>query len=202
MVSPHVGRSHHGWVPNEPRNHGPLRRLDRLRLGNRRDRARHQATSWVSVRLCERGRRQSLEQATPAAPARSPGVRPSPSRRICGHWPCRPRASTDQRLHCHRGGQPRSLMDIPLRNDNVKKNEADPERTEFLVRVDWEWTVPAGQGISAKHSFSRRVTVAELRDPVTAHKLCALAGIPFAETKQTRAVRHCEASAGCTHMTL
>ena len=98
------------------------------------------------------------------------------------------------------GGQPRSLMDIPLRNDNVKKDEADPERTEFLVRVDWEWTVPAGQGISAKHSFSRRVTVAELRDPVTAHKLCALAGIPFAETKQTRAVRHCEASAGCTHL--
>ena len=85
------------------------------------------------------------------------------------------------------GGQPRSLMDIPLRNDNVKKDEAGPERTEFLVRVDWEWTVPAGLGISAKHFFSRRVTVAELRDPVTAHKLCALAGIPFAETKRTRA---------------
>jgi hypothetical protein len=84
------------------------------------------------------------------------------------------------------GGQPRSLMDIPLRNDTIKKDAADPERAEFLVRVDWEWTVPAGQGIWAKHFFSRRVTVVELRDPVTSRKLCTLAGIPFTENQSDR----------------
>lgn len=81
------------------------------------------------------------------------------------------------------GGQSRSLLDIPLQNDNIKKDAADPERAEFLVRVEWEWTVPAGQGIWAKHFFSRRVTVAELRDPVTSRKLCAHAGIPFTENE-------------------
>ena len=78
-------------------------------------------------------------------------------------------------------GQPRSLLDIPLHNDNIKKDAIDPERAEYLVRVEWEWTVPAGQGVWAKHFFSRRVTVAELRDPVTSRKLCAHAGIPFTQ---------------------
>ena len=54
------------------------------------------------------------------------------------------------------GGGPRSLLDIPLRNDNIKRDAADPERAEYLVRVDWEWTVPAGQGVWAKRFFSRR----------------------------------------------
>ena len=79
------------------------------------------------------------------------------------------------------GGQPRSLLDIPLRNNNIKKDATDPERAEFLVRVEWEWAVPAGQGIWAKHFFSRRVTVAKLRDPVTSRKLCAHAGEPYTE---------------------
>ena len=79
------------------------------------------------------------------------------------------------------GGQPRSLMDIPLHNDNIKKDAIDPERAEYLVRVEWEWTVPAGQGVWAKHFFSRRLTGAELRDPVTSRKLCAHAGIPFTQ---------------------
>ena len=77
-----------------------------------------------------------------------------------------------------RDGHPRSLLDIPLRNDNIKKDADDPERAEYLVRVEWEWTVPAGQGVWAKHFFSRRVTVAELRDPITSRKVCSHAGIP------------------------
>jgi hypothetical protein len=79
------------------------------------------------------------------------------------------------------GGETHSLLDIPLRNDNIKRNATDPERAEYLVRVDWEWTVPAGQGVWAKHFFSRRVTVTELRDQVTSRKLCAHAGVPFTE---------------------
>ena len=74
-------------------------------------------------------------------------------------------------------------MDIPLRNDNIKKDAAGPERAEALVLCDWEWTVPAGQGVWAKHFSSPQVMVAELRDPVTSHKLCALAGIPFTENQ-------------------
>jgi len=48
----------------------------------------------------------------------------------------------------------------------------------YLVPVQWEWTVPAGQGFWATGFFSRRTTVTELRDPVTSRKICAHAGIP------------------------
>jgi hypothetical protein len=68
----------------------------------------------------------------------------------------------------------------------IKKDAADPERAEFLVRVDWDWTVSADQGAWAKHFFSRRVTIAGPHGPTTSHKPCALVGIPSTENRSNQ----------------
>lgn len=70
-------------------------------------------------------------------------------------------------------GEEKSLVDVPLRNDNVKEHPNDPERAEYLVRVEWERAVPADQGYWERGLFSRRGTTAiELRDPETSRKVC------------------------------
>lgn len=87
-------------------------------------------------------------------------------------------------------GREISLLDIPLQNNNVKDDADDPEHCEFLVRVGWEWTVPAGQGFWARGLFSRRVTVAELRDPETSRMVCIHARIPVDEAETTTVKRN------------
>jgi hypothetical protein len=71
------------------------------------------------------------------------------------------------------------ILQVPLRQETIKEHADDPELAEYMVRVQWEWAVPSGQGFWARNFFSRRVTVTELRDPDTARKVCVHAGIPF-----------------------
>ena len=75
-------------------------------------------------------------------------------------------------------GRETPLLEVPLRNESIKTDADDPERAEYIVPVRWEWAVPVGQGIWLRGFFSRLVTVAELRDPETARKICINAGIP------------------------
>jgi len=75
------------------------------------------------------------------------------------------------------------ILEVPVRTENIKQHADDPELTEYIVRVQWEWTVPSGQGFWLRHFFSRRVTVTELRDPETSRKVCAHAGIPISEAE-------------------
>ena len=86
-----------------------------------------------------------------------------------------------------RDGADRPIMEVPLRQENIKNNADDPELAEYMVRVRWEWTVPSGQGYWVKNLFSRRVTVAELRDPETSRKICAHAGIVLDESPEASA---------------
>jgi hypothetical protein len=75
-----------------------------------------------------------------------------------------------------------SLLDVPLRNESIKRHATDPELAEYVVGVDWEWDVPANEGYWERGFFWRRgTTVVELRDPTTARKICAHAGIPMDE---------------------
>lgn len=68
-----------------------------------------------------------MEQATPASPARSSRLRPPPhdgyvvatGRVLKGPVPI-------SDFTVINGGAPRSLLDIPLRNDNIKRNATDP----------------------------------------------------------------------------
>jgi hypothetical protein len=71
-------------------------------------------------------------------------------------------------------GHEQPLLDVPLQNENVKEDADDPERAEYLVRVEWERAVPANQAYWERGFFSRRGTTAiELRDPETSRKVCA-----------------------------
>jgi hypothetical protein len=81
-----------------------------------------------------------------------------------------------------RGDTDLPIMEVPLRQENIKKNADDPELAEYMVGVRWEWTVPSGQGFWVKNLSSRRVTVAELRDPETSRKICAHAGLALDES--------------------
>jgi hypothetical protein len=75
-------------------------------------------------------------------------------------------------------GHERSLLNVTLRNENVKQDADDDERAEYLVRVEWECAVSAEDGYWEPHLFSRRGTTAfELRDPETSQKVCAHFGI-------------------------
>jgi hypothetical protein len=84
-------------------------------------------------------------------------------------------------------GERTPILDVPLRTEAIKRHADDPELAECLVRIQWEWTVPAGQGYWLRHFFSRRVTVTELRDPETTRKVCVHAGIPVSEADATTA---------------
>lgn len=69
------------------------------------------------------------------------------------------------------------ILEVPLHNDHIKDDADDPERCEYVVPVQWEWTVPVDQGLRVKGLFWKRTTVAELRSPLTAHQVCEHAGI-------------------------
>lgn len=77
------------------------------------------------------------------------------------------------------------ILEVPLRTENIKQHADDPELTEYVVRVQWEWAAPSGQGFWLRHFFSRRVTITELRDPETSRKVCAHVGIPISEAEET-----------------
>jgi hypothetical protein len=73
-----------------------------------------------------------VEHTTATSPARGPGVRPHPhdgyvgiGRVLEGPVPISDFTIKDD-------GQLRPLLDIPLRNDNIKNNATDPEHAEFL----------------------------------------------------------------------
>jgi hypothetical protein len=81
-----------------------------------------------------------------------------------------------------------SLLDVPLRNESIKRHATDPELAEYLVGVDWEWDVPASEGYWERGFFWRRgTTVVELRDPGATRKICAHAGITVDEGEGTEA---------------
>jgi len=76
--------------------------------------------------------------------------------------------------------QERTLLEIPLRDESIKQHADDPESAVHVVRVRWEWAVPAAQGRWETGFFSvrHRMTVAELRHAETSSKVCAHAGVP------------------------
>jgi exonuclease III len=76
--------------------------------------------------------------------------------------------------------QERTLLEVPLRDESIKHHADDPESAAYVVRVRWEWAVPAGQGRWETGFFSvrHRMTLTELCDAETTRKICAHAAIP------------------------
>jgi hypothetical protein len=55
------------------------------------------------------------------------------------------------------------ITDLPTRISHAKKFEDDPERVEFLVRVEWLRTVPITQAIKERGFSEIRIRWAGLR---------------------------------------
>lgn len=86
-----------------------------------------------------------------------------------------------------RDGQSVPLLQVPLRNEAIKDSADDPQRTEQIVRMHWEWSVPDSQAIWQRHFFSRLKTVTELRDLQTVKAICEHAGIPISKAEAAQA---------------
>jgi hypothetical protein len=43
------------------------------------------------------------------------------------------------------------ILEVSLREESIKENADDPELAEYMVRVQWEWAVPSGQGFWARN---------------------------------------------------
>jgi hypothetical protein len=78
------------------------------------------------------------------------------------------------------GKQERTLLEVPHRDERIKQHADDPESAAYVVRVRWEWAVPASQGRWETGFFSvrHRITLTEMRHAETTRKICAHADIP------------------------
>lgn len=74
----------------------------------------------------------------------------------------------------------RALLAVPLRDDSAKQQADDPDTAVYVVRVRWEWAVPAGQAHWETGFFSvrHRMTLTEMRHTETTSRICAHADIP------------------------
>ena len=76
------------------------------------------------------------------------------------------------------------LLDVPLRTEGIKQLADDLERSEYVVRVEWERAEPLSEAYWETGLFSRRGSTAiELRDPETARKVCAHFGLEVEEPR-------------------
>jgi exonuclease III len=82
------------------------------------------------------------------------------------------------------GKRQRALLDVLLHDESIKQHPDDPGSAMYVVRVRWEWAVPASQGLWETGFFSVRhkVTLTEMRDTETSSRICAYAGIPTTNT--------------------
>lgn len=68
-------------------------------------------------------------------------------------------------------GNRKPILEVPLNAPNMARELGDPERCEYLVRVDWLTTVPRDEAYWEKGFFANQNTVCRLRQPFTLEKL-------------------------------
>lgn len=64
-------------------------------------------------------------------------------------------------------GAPTNILEAPLNATNMGWEADDPERCEYLVRVDWIDTRPKEEAFWEKGMFANQNVVAKLRQPLT-----------------------------------
>lgn len=63
------------------------------------------------------------------------------------------------------------LMEAPLRNENIRRDSGEPEKAEYLVKVEWQKTLPIEQAIWEKGMFANQNTVCKMRSQFTLERL-------------------------------
>lgn len=74
-------------------------------------------------------------------------------------------------------GKPMPILDAPLRAASMAENADDPEKSEYLVRIDWTHTVPVDQAIWEKGMFANQATACKLRHKLTLERLTERFGL-------------------------
>jgi hypothetical protein len=74
-------------------------------------------------------------------------------------------------------GQKRPLLEAPLKAPQMANNADDPEKSEYVVRVDWENTCSADDAIWEKGMFANQNSACRLRNKFTLEKLVDAFGL-------------------------
>lgn len=71
-------------------------------------------------------------------------------------------------------GQAVPVLDAPLEAPQMAENAGDPDLSEYVVRVDWERTVPVAEARWEKGMFANQNSACRLRNRFTLERLAAL----------------------------
>jgi len=64
-------------------------------------------------------------------------------------------------------GERKSILEAPFSDAHLERDKDDPERCEYLVRVDWLATRPLEEAVWDTGLFANQMTVCKLRDQAT-----------------------------------
>ncbi len=68
-------------------------------------------------------------------------------------------------------GREKPILEVPLNAPNMGEYADDPERTEYVVRVEWLKAVPVAQAIWEKGMFANQNSACKLRNKFTLERL-------------------------------
>ena len=68
-------------------------------------------------------------------------------------------------------GKKTPIVNAPLKDKGIIKNLDDPEKSEYLVRVEWIKAVPKDQAYWEKGMYDNQNTVTKLRNRFTLERL-------------------------------
>jgi hypothetical protein len=74
-------------------------------------------------------------------------------------------------------GKTRTVLEAPLKAPSMGENAGDPEKSEYLVRVDWTETRSREDAIWEKGMFANQNTACKLRNRFTLDRLTSHFGL-------------------------
>jgi uncharacterized protein with ParB-like and HNH nuclease domain/predicted transport protein len=80
------------------------------------------------------------------------------------------------------GGERKPILEVPFSDGNLERDKDDPERCEYLVRVDWLATRPLEKAVWDTGLFANQMTVCKLRDQPTIDLVLERLGLAHAQS--------------------
>jgi len=71
-------------------------------------------------------------------------------------------------------GKPTPILTLPLKSAEIGKYAEDPDRSEYLVRIEWLRTKPVEEAIWEKGMFANQNSACKLRNRFTVERLTEL----------------------------
>jgi uncharacterized protein with ParB-like and HNH nuclease domain/predicted transport protein len=79
-------------------------------------------------------------------------------------------------------GERKPILEAPFSDAHLERDKDDPERCEYLVRVDWLATRPLEEAVWDTGLFANQMTVCKLRDQVTIDFVLERLGLAHAQS--------------------